>query len=101
MEALRLFKKAREYLTPVLQESAFITRGMLTPEEFITAGDQLVHTCPTWSWASGEPSQVRPYLPPNKQFLTTKGGSYTRYYLFILDIYLIQDLPSAILSASN
>ena len=24
--------------------------GMLTPEEFIVAGDQLVHACPTWSW---------------------------------------------------
>ena len=25
-------------------------RGMLTPEEFVLAGDHLVHTCPTWTW---------------------------------------------------
>ena len=23
---------------------------VLTPEEFVTAGDYLVRTCPTWSW---------------------------------------------------
>eukprot|EP01041_Mallomonas_annulata_P006693 gene6693-13568_t len=79
MEALRLFKVAREYLTPVLQESAFIKRGMLTPEEFVIAGDQLVHACPTWSWSGGEPSKLRPYLPADKQFLMTKGvPSYRR-----------------------
>lgn len=33
MQAVRFFKNAREYLTPVLQESAFIEKGMLTPEE--------------------------------------------------------------------
>jgi hypothetical protein len=33
MQAVRFFKNAREYLTPVLQESAFLEKGMLTPEE--------------------------------------------------------------------
>jgi hypothetical protein len=33
MQAVRFFKNAREYLTPVLSESAFIEKGMLTPEE--------------------------------------------------------------------
>lgn len=37
-EAFRLFKSTREYLTPVLTESAFLERGMLTPEEFVRAG---------------------------------------------------------------
>lgn len=37
-EAFRLFKSTREYLTPVLTESAFHDRGMLTPEEFVRAG---------------------------------------------------------------
>jgi len=50
MDALRLFRSAREYLTPQLQESAFIERGILTPDEFVMAGDKLVHTCPGWSW---------------------------------------------------
>ena len=46
---------------------------MLTPEEFVAAGDQLVHRCPTWSWAGGDPARRRPYLPADKQFLVTRG----------------------------
>jgi ubiquitin-like-conjugating enzyme ATG3 len=72
-EAVRLFKNTREYLTPVLAESAFLTKGMLTPEEFVQAGDHLIRTSPSWSWESGEASKLRAYLPNNKQFLTTKG----------------------------
>ncbi len=78
-EAFGLFKAAREYLTPVLTESAFTDRGMLTPEEFVRAGDQLVRTCPSWQWESGEKSKIKPYLPLDKQFLSTKGvPSYKR-----------------------
>jgi len=52
---------------------------MLTPEEFVIAGDQLVRTCPTWAWTGGEESKLRPYLPSDKQFLTTRGvPSYRR-----------------------
>lgn len=40
----------REYITPVLQQSAFRERGVLTPQEFVAAGDQLVFRFPTWSW---------------------------------------------------
>lgn len=79
MDAVRLFKATREYLTPVLQKSAFIERGMLTPEEFVVAGDQLVRICPTWSWSKSEPNKLRPYLPEDKQFLITKRvPSYRR-----------------------
>lgn len=79
MQAVRFFKNAREYLTPVLSESAFVEKGMLTPEEFVAAGDHLVHTCPTWSWASGEPSKRKSYLPDDKQYLITNSvPSYRR-----------------------
>jgi ubiquitin-like-conjugating enzyme ATG3 len=37
-------------LTPTLTESEFIKRGVLTPEEFVAAGDLLVFKCSTWSW---------------------------------------------------
>lgn len=79
MQAVRFFKNAREYLTPVLSESAFIEKGMLTPEEFVAAGDHLVHTCPTWAWASCEPSKRKAYLPDDKQYLITNSvPSYRR-----------------------
>ena len=62
-----------EYLTPVLTTSQFLEKGVLTPDEFVEAGDQLVLRCPTWSWQAGEPDKARPFLPPNKQYLVTRS----------------------------
>ncbi|XP_058118936.1 ubiquitin-like-conjugating enzyme ATG3 [Anopheles coustani] len=62
-----------EYLTPVLKESKFRETGVLTPEEFIAAGDHLTHHCPTWSWAVGDDSKIKSYLPKDKQFLITRN----------------------------
>jgi ubiquitin-like-conjugating enzyme ATG3 len=68
-----LFHGVREYLTPVLTESAFEEKGILTPEEFVQAGDLLVYKCPTWRWESGDPALRRAYLPADKQFLVTRN----------------------------
>ncbi len=61
------FRRAREWATPTLKDSAFLTRGVLTPEEFIAAGDELVYKCPTWSWESGDEKKRKKYLPAYKQ----------------------------------
>lgn len=45
-----IFHGVREYLTPILTESLFEEKGILTPEEFVKAGDLLVYKCPTWQW---------------------------------------------------
>jgi len=70
----------RESLTPALRSSAFLSRGVLTPEEFVSAGDELVFRCPTWSWegarseADGEAAvRERGHLPPDKQYLVTRN----------------------------
>eukprot|EP01137_Pigoraptor_chileana_P037692 Opistho-2@35186 len=62
-----------EFLTPVLKASKFQETGVLTPEEFVAAGDFLVFKCSTWAWESGEDSKRRSYLPPDKQYLVTRN----------------------------
>ncbi|KAI9222017.1 autophagocytosis associated protein [Blastocladiella britannica] len=68
-----VFMGIREYWTPVLAESRFLTHAVLTPEEFVAAGDFLVFKCGTWRWDAGDPSKRKDYLPADKQFLTTKN----------------------------
>lgn len=64
----------REYVTPVLQTSNFQKQGVLTPQEFVEAGDFLVYKCPTWEWSGGVKGKKRSYLKdPNKQYLVTKN----------------------------
>jgi len=67
------YMKGVDMVKPTLTESQFIQEGVLTPEEFVAAGDMLVFKCKTWEWASGEASRAVPYLPPNKQYLVTKN----------------------------
>jgi ubiquitin-like-conjugating enzyme ATG3 len=71
--AFKIWKGVSEYFISVPKESHFTEKGVLTPEEFVTAGDLIVMKCPTWSWASGEPSKRKDYLPADKQFLITKN----------------------------
>lgn len=101
MEAIRLFKAAREYLTPVLTESQFHERGMLTPEEFVRAGDHLVRTCPSWQWESGDNANIRPYLPADKQFLITKGVPSYRRVSALNDSKLVEEAVKGGIGSKN
>ncbi|GAB4814233.1 hypothetical protein N2152v2_001279 [Parachlorella kessleri] len=67
------YKSAAEKVLPARTQSAFKEKGVLTPEEFVAAGDYLIRTCPTWSWEAGDPKKARPYLPADKQFLITRN----------------------------
>lgn len=44
------FKGAVERMTAPRSVSAFKEKGVLTPDEFVQAGDNLVAKCPTWAW---------------------------------------------------
>lgn len=66
-------RQAREYLTPVRQTTAFLSRGVLTPAEFVQAGDELVFKCPTWSWEKGDLLKARGHLPKEKQYLIIRN----------------------------
>jgi ubiquitin-like-conjugating enzyme ATG3 len=50
-----------------------MTQGVLTPQEFVAAGDSLIAACPTWTWSSGVPGKIKSYLPSDKQYLVTRG----------------------------
>ena len=60
----RLLQGFAEYLAPVLKQSQFAEKGVLTPEEFVAAGDNLVAKCPTWEWYAlwGQHSHLRKYV---------------------------------------
>ncbi|KAH8060852.1 hypothetical protein JL720_13520 [Aureococcus anophagefferens] len=66
-------KELREQAWPTLKTSAFLERGVLTPEEFVAAGDELVFKCPTWTWSGGDAAKRKAYLPAEKQFLVTNN----------------------------
>jgi ubiquitin-like-conjugating enzyme ATG3 len=61
--------KIGEFLTPVLTESHFESQGVLTPTEFVLAGDTLVKKSPNWSWQGGDKS----HLPKDKQYLLIRN----------------------------
>ncbi|KAM7499514.1 hypothetical protein LguiA_023928 [Lonicera macranthoides] len=67
------FKGTVERITSPRTVSAFKEKGVLSINEFLIAGDNLVSKCPTWSWESGEPSKRKSYLPHDKQFLITRN----------------------------
>lgn len=52
-------------------ERLFSSPQVLTPDEFVQAGDFLAQACGTWRWEAGDPKKRYDFLPANKQFLVT------------------------------
>ncbi|KAA0156865.1 hypothetical protein FNF29_00974 [Cafeteria roenbergensis] len=71
--ASRLFHDVVGMFTPVLTSSRFVDEGVLTPEEFVAAGDALIRVSPLWQWEAGEPESRQPFFPADKQYLLLKG----------------------------
>eukprot|EP00906_Rhabdomonas_costata_P032922 RCo046362 len=67
------YKDVAEYFTPVQKKSEFAEKGVLTPEEFVAAGDVLVQMTPAWTWMSADTSKRVPHLPKEKQYLLIKN----------------------------
>ncbi|XP_022177198.1 ubiquitin-like-conjugating enzyme ATG3 [Myzus persicae] len=80
------------HLAPVLKESKFKDTGVVTPSEFVTAGDHLVHTCPTWEWACGDECKVKSYLPKEKQYLITRNVPCLRRYRQVENSEIIENI---------
>jgi len=68
-----MYHNVRTTLTPVLTESKFLKSGVLTPQEFIDAGDYLVSRCPTWQWVRTTEVNRVDYLPLEKSYLVTRN----------------------------
>ncbi|DBA77547.1 hypothetical protein WJX77_007000 [Trebouxia sp. C0004] len=69
----KVYKGAAEAVLPVRSQSRFKEEGVLTPDEFVTAGDYLSRTYPNWEWAAGVPSKTLAHLPKDKQYLVIRN----------------------------
>eukprot|EP01025_Chloroclados_australasicus_P064631 TRINITY_DN8658_c0_g1_i1.p1 TRINITY_DN8658_c0_g1~~TRINITY_DN8658_c0_g1_i1.p1 ORF type:complete len:262 (-),score=27.81 TRINITY_DN8658_c0_g1_i1:96-881(-) len=68
-----MFTNVVEAVTPVPTKSKFDEKRLLTPDEFVTAGDHLVSTVGSWEWAAGDAKLRKNYLPADKQYLVTRN----------------------------
>jgi len=69
---MEFFKDIVRKMKSVPTDNTFERDGKITPEQFVAAGDNLVFKFPSWRWDGGHDDKRLPYLPPNKQFLTTR-----------------------------
>ena len=64
------------------KNSKFLEKGVLTLEEYLMAGNQLVSSCPTWAWRPAHKSHVNKQLPENQQYLSTRVPCRSRIKFF-------------------
>lgn len=75
---MRKVKDIADYIIPLMDPNSnnFTETGQLSVDEFISTGNQLAYSCPTWRWfgTSDYPNMSTvSYLPKEKQFLMTKN----------------------------
>ncbi|OMJ89921.1 hypothetical protein SteCoe_7809 [Stentor coeruleus] len=68
-----MYRNVAKKFKTVPTESSFLEKGTLTPQEFVIAGEQLVHRCPTWCWSTSTPGNEQKHLLPENQYLITRG----------------------------
>lgn len=81
-KAKNWFVKQTNDLTPaqIPTKSVFLEDGRLLPEEFTSAGNQLIIACQAWSWSAAvKPGVTEPKLDAGKQFLKMTTVSRRRY----------------------
>ena len=91
----KLFKGYQDIVAkvkPILKESKFYEEGILTPEEFIQAGDFLTEKCPTWKWCAAKESLYNKSLPKEKQYLKTTVSSSRRAEDYLKSNYTKEDI---------
>lgn len=71
------FHAVRQSIMPVLRTSEFMEKGVLTPDEFVAAGNQLISAQRVWRWGSGAAECRKSYLPPDMQYLVLSGAPCT------------------------
>eukprot|EP01083_Nonionella_stella_P051318 136214_1 len=85
------YKSTVEYVTPINEKSEFNEKGVLTPEEFLKAGCQLVYKCPTWSWESGDIKKKRSFLPDNQQYLISRNLPCLKRVKFLMNTVAVNE----------
>ena len=88
----KISEKARSVISKIKttnKDSKFYEKGTLTPQEFVEAGDQLVHVNPMWEWRGAVSSKYEnKNLPGDKQMLSAEIKSWQRMKDLNYDDYI-------------
>lgn len=80
------YKNVAEKVLPTMKESNFSKTGMLTPEEFVLAGDYLVNNYEQWSWyGCPDKKKCMNFLPKDKQALINNNISCNKNKNILLE----------------
>ena len=67
------YKNIVEKVIPTLKDNNFSKTGMLTPDEFVEAGNYLVKNYSCWKWYTNLTNKKMNFLPNDKQMLINNG----------------------------